>query len=74
MSRGAADRHPAGLAGASGEALRAGDPQAVLDVDQALHANREHWLVREIISMIRRTLKRMAAQRVAFIRSHPLCV
>ena len=37
----------------------AGDPQAVLDVDQALHANREHWLVREIISMIRRTLKRM---------------
>ncbi len=37
----------------------AGDPQAVLEVDAALHANREHWLVREIISMIRRTLKRM---------------
>ncbi|MGH9221399.1 MAG: enoyl-CoA hydratase-related protein, partial [Vicinamibacterales bacterium] len=36
-----------------------GDPQAVLDVDQALHANREHWLVREIIGLIRRTLKRM---------------
>ena len=40
--------------------LRAsGDPQAVLDVDRALDANREHWLVREIISNIRRTLKRL---------------
>ena len=36
-----------------------GDPRAVLDVDEALHANREHWLVREIIGLIRRTLKRM---------------
>ncbi|MGH8943137.1 MAG: 2,3-epoxybenzoyl-CoA dihydrolase, partial [Acidimicrobiia bacterium] len=36
-----------------------GDPQAVLDVDDSLHANREHWLVREIIGLVRRTLKRM---------------
>jgi benzoyl-CoA-dihydrodiol lyase len=37
----------------------AGDPQAVLDVDAALDAHRDHWLVREIIGLIRRTLKRM---------------
>jgi benzoyl-CoA-dihydrodiol lyase len=37
----------------------AGDPQAVLEVDAALHANRDHWLVREIIGNIRRTFKRM---------------
>jgi benzoyl-CoA-dihydrodiol lyase len=36
-----------------------GDPQAVLDVDESLHANREHWVVREIIGLIRRALKRM---------------
>jgi benzoyl-CoA-dihydrodiol lyase len=36
-----------------------GDPEAVLAVDEGLHANRSHWLVREIISLIRRTLKRM---------------
>ncbi len=40
--------------------LRAvGNKQAVLDVDAALDANREHWLVREIINHIRRTLKRL---------------
>jgi benzoyl-CoA-dihydrodiol lyase len=40
--------------------LRAtGDPQGVLDVDAALNANRDHWLVREIIGNIRRTLKRL---------------
>jgi benzoyl-CoA-dihydrodiol lyase len=40
--------------------LRAtGDPQAVLDVDAALHANASHWLVREIVGHIRRTLKRL---------------
>jgi benzoyl-CoA-dihydrodiol lyase len=37
----------------------AGNPQAVLDVDAALDANRQHWLVREIIGQIRRTLKRL---------------
>ena len=37
----------------------AGDPQAVLDVDAALDASKSHWLVREIIGLIRRTLKRM---------------
>jgi benzoyl-CoA-dihydrodiol lyase len=37
----------------------AGDPQAVLDVDATLDANRNHWLVREIIGNIRRTLKRL---------------
>jgi benzoyl-CoA-dihydrodiol lyase len=40
--------------------LRAsGDPQAVLKVDAALDAHRGHWLVREIIGQIRRTLKRL---------------
>jgi benzoyl-CoA-dihydrodiol lyase len=40
--------------------LRAsGDKNAVLAVDAALDANREHWLVREIIGQIRRTLKRL---------------
>jgi benzoyl-CoA-dihydrodiol lyase len=40
--------------------LRAsGDPQAVLNVDASLDANRDHWLVREIIGNIRRTLKRL---------------
>ena len=36
-----------------------GDPAAVLAVDDVLHANASHWLVREIIGQIRRTLKRM---------------
>jgi benzoyl-CoA-dihydrodiol lyase len=36
-----------------------GDPEAVIAVDEVLHAHRSHWAVREIIGMIRRTLKRM---------------
>ena len=36
-----------------------GNPQAVLDVDAALDAGKDHWLVREIIGQIRRTLKRV---------------
>ncbi len=40
--------------------LRAtGDPAAVLAVDASLAANEDHWLVREIIGQIRRTLKRV---------------
>lgn len=40
--------------------LRAtGDPKAVLAVDASLDANKSHWLVREIIGLIRRTLKRV---------------
>jgi benzoyl-CoA-dihydrodiol lyase len=40
--------------------LRAtGDPEAVMAVDRALDDNRDHWLVREIIGQIRRTLKRL---------------
>ena len=40
--------------------LRAtGDPGAVLAVDAALAAHQDHWLVREIIGQIRRTLKRV---------------
>ena len=40
--------------------LRAtGDPAAVLAVDASLDANQADWLVREIISGIRRTLKRV---------------
>jgi benzoyl-CoA-dihydrodiol lyase len=37
----------------------AGDPAAVVAVDEVLHANQSHWAVREIIGMIRRTLKRL---------------
>jgi benzoyl-CoA-dihydrodiol lyase len=36
-----------------------GDAQAVLEVDAALDAHRDHWLVREIVGQIRRTLKRL---------------
>jgi benzoyl-CoA-dihydrodiol lyase len=36
-----------------------GAPSAVLAVDEALAAHADHWLVREIIGLIRRTLKRM---------------
>ena len=36
-----------------------GDPEAVLAVDEVLHANASHWAVREITGLIRRTLKRM---------------
>ena len=36
-----------------------GAAQAVLDVDAALGGHRGHWLVREIIGHIRRTLKRL---------------
>ena len=36
-----------------------GDPGAVVAVDRVLHDNASHWLVREIIGLIRRTLKRM---------------
>ena len=36
-----------------------GDPTAVLAVDASLDAHKSDWLVREIISLIRRTLKRV---------------
>ena len=40
--------------------LRAtGDPAAVLAVDASLDSHKSDWLVREIISLIRRTLKRV---------------
>jgi benzoyl-CoA-dihydrodiol lyase len=37
----------------------AGDPQLVLAVDRTLAAHRDHWLVREIVLFIKRTLKRI---------------
>jgi len=37
----------------------AGDAQAVLESDATLHANQSHWLVRETIGMLRRTLARI---------------
>ncbi len=37
----------------------AGDPAAVLSVDETLLAHKDHWLVREIIHLMKRTLKRM---------------
>jgi benzoyl-CoA-dihydrodiol lyase len=36
-----------------------GDPAAVLAVDETLLAHKDHWLVREIIHFMKRTLKRM---------------
>ena len=37
----------------------AGDPQAVLAIDKVLLGHADHWLVREVIHFIKRTLKRM---------------
>src|SRR5687768_6508957 len=37
----------------------AGDAEAVLAVDRTLLAHQEHWLVREVIHFMKRTLKRM---------------
>lgn len=37
----------------------AGDPQAVLAVDEVLAANGSHWLVAETIGLLRRTLARL---------------
>ena len=36
-----------------------GDPAAVLATDETLLTHQDHWLVREIIHMMKRTLKRM---------------
>jgi len=36
-----------------------GDPALVLDVDRALNAHRNDWLVREVVHFIKRTLKRL---------------
>jgi benzoyl-CoA-dihydrodiol lyase len=36
-----------------------GDPEAVMATDRALVANRDHWLVREVMHFIKRTLKRL---------------
>ena len=36
-----------------------GDPHAVLAIDELLVKNRRHWLVREIIHFMKRTLKRV---------------
>ena len=37
----------------------AGDPKAVLAVDETLTQHQNHWLVREIVHFMKRTLKRM---------------
>jgi benzoyl-CoA-dihydrodiol lyase len=36
-----------------------GNPQAVLDVDATLAANKDHWLVKETVGFLRRTLARL---------------
>ena len=36
-----------------------GEPSAVLAVDDALLAHQDHWLIREIVHFMKRTLKRM---------------
>ncbi|KRB64225.1 2,3-epoxybenzoyl-CoA dihydrolase [Noviherbaspirillum sp. Root189] len=37
----------------------AGDPQAVLEIDATLAAHQDHWLVRETVGYLRRTLARL---------------
>ena len=44
-----------------------GDPRAVLAVDETLAAHGGHWLVREIVRLIARTLKRMDLTSRSFI-------
>ena len=41
----------------------AGDPEAVIAVDQVLHAEASHWAVREVTGLIRRTLKKAGVDR-----------
>ena len=36
-----------------------GAPDAVLACDEVMHANRDHWFVRETIGLLRRTLQRL---------------
>jgi benzoyl-CoA-dihydrodiol lyase len=36
-----------------------GDPEQVLAVDRTLDQHRDHWLVREVIHLVKRTLKRL---------------
>jgi benzoyl-CoA-dihydrodiol lyase len=36
-----------------------GDPEQVLAVDRTLDRHRDHWLVREVIHLVKRTLKRL---------------
>ncbi|HTL46380.1 MAG TPA: 2,3-epoxybenzoyl-CoA dihydrolase [Vicinamibacterales bacterium] len=36
-----------------------GDQQQLLNMDEVLLANQQHWLVREIVNLVKRTLKRM---------------
>jgi benzoyl-CoA-dihydrodiol lyase len=50
----------------------AGDIDAVLACDAALAANRDHWLVRETIGMLRRTLARLdVSSRTMFALIEP---
>ena len=44
-----------------------GDVDAVLSVDRALMRHRTHWLVREIVLMMKRTLKRLDLTARSFI-------
>jgi benzoyl-CoA-dihydrodiol lyase len=36
-----------------------GDPEAVLAVDRTLDTHKDHWLVREVVHLVKRTLKRL---------------
>jgi benzoyl-CoA-dihydrodiol lyase len=36
-----------------------GNAEAVIAVDNVVHANRDHWFVREVLGMLRRTLARL---------------
>ena len=36
-----------------------GDPEAALAVDRTLDTHKDHWLVREVVHLIKRTLKRL---------------
>jgi benzoyl-CoA-dihydrodiol lyase len=51
-----------------------GDPGQVLAVDRTLDRHREHWLVREIIHLMKRTLKRLdLTSRSLFALVEPGC-
>ncbi len=49
-----------------------GDAAAVLAVDEVLHAHRAHWLVRETVGLLRRTLARLdVSSRTLFALVEP---
>jgi benzoyl-CoA-dihydrodiol lyase len=49
-----------------------GDPEAVLAIDRTLDTHKDHWLVREVVHFIKRTLKRLdLTSRSIFVLIEP---